>query len=235
MNFLEKDLETIISENYMACLDRGLSINQKYYEKGIKYRQLNLAPYGIADLVNIRYSAEDDAFFAQVIELKKGKVDTAAYLQAKRYQTALLGVLEQINKLSPGPTSQVFISTVLIGNEVEKAGDFVFALNDDHSCTAFLYTYAFDGIHFTPLGKDWRMGAAADSQVLQSLSTELHRYRADVDASFCADIERQEEESQDDLSSFGDFSKVLVLTPEGVHVNQYLLDRSLEDNTDGIF
>jgi hypothetical protein len=92
-NFLEKDLETIIWENFMRCAEKGLDVDQNFFQYGKGYRQLNLAPYGIADLIYIHYSPRQKSWHVLVMELKRAKIDMAAYQQAKRYQTAIHALL----------------------------------------------------------------------------------------------------------------------------------------------
>ncbi len=218
MSFLEKTLETIIWENYEACEERGLNIAQGFFKFGSKHRQLNLAPYGIADLVNIRYYAPEEMFYIQVIELKKGKVDTAAYLQAKRYQTALQGVvLRAFHRLKKEP--RMHFSTVLIGDEVEKAGDFVFALNADFACQAFVYSYGFDGIHFEDAGKEWAINNAGASSQLALLASELVETAGFEDGNLAHSLALQQANRVAAKLEFGDYEQALIITPTGITLN----------------
>ena len=207
MNFLEKDLETIIWENYEACQERGLDIDQQFFVHGKRYRQLNLAPYGIADLVNIHYSPSQDLYLVQVIELKKGKIDTAAYMQAKRYQQAVFQILDRIRKR--GELSfKIGLSAVLIGNEVESSGDFVFMLNYDYDCTVFTYSYGFEGISFEKVSRTWAITNSHQSPVLIELERTLTYHHTDTYYGY-----------QDYIQALGDPSLPLLVTPEGVLLN----------------
>jgi len=223
MNFLEKDLEDIISENYAACAGCGLTIQQDFFQEGRRYRQLNLAPYGIADLVNIRYAPDHFTFYVQIIELKKGKIDTSAYLQAKRYETALKKVMTQLND---GAEQKVefHISVVLIGNEIELNGDFVFLLNSDLGCTAFTYSYGFNGIEFTAAGRGWVLSSKNNTSNIAAVALELIAYQEEQDESFSDETQRDYQDYLTDKSLYGDFSKTLLITSEGVLLNETLLE-----------
>lgn len=222
MNFLEKDLETIIWENYERCEERGLKINQQFYKHGKLYRQLNLAPYGIADLVCLRFFPRDKVFYAQVIELKKGKVDTTAYMQAKRYQTALANTLERLRD-DMASAYTINIETIIIGNEVEMAGDFVFTLNGDFTCQAYTYSYQFEGIKFEPVGREWVTKGWKESLPLNQLEVELGQHMADAYKSYAAYVKSIDEQEQAHFAEFGDYSQALLITPEEVLLNTDLL------------
>jgi hypothetical protein len=229
MNFLEKDLETIIWENYERCAEKGLDIGQAFYAYGKAYRQMNLAPYGIADLVYIRFAPRDNLYYVQVIELKRGKIDSAAYLQAKRYQTAVFGLLDRLRKRE-GLDFKVALSSVLIGNEVELSGDFVFALNTDDSCAA--YTYSFDGIAFRNEGREWSMKGAVDSAALRAFDADLMAHRADAAQGWREYIENQNREHMEGIEAHGDWSNPLVITADGVLFNEDLLEEDLNRATE---
>lgn len=232
MNFLEKDLETIIWENFERCAERGLDIAQGFYSEGTAYRQMNLAPYGIADLVYIRYLAHSNTYFVQVIELKKGKVDSAAYMQAKRYETAIASALKIANKRIGKNEATIYVGSVLIGNEVETSGDFVFVLNSDMGCLAFTYSYGFDGIHFEAVGKEWRMKDAEASSALNVLATEWMENRQELTAEFKYEQEQADESRRVYLERYGDDSEALLITANGVMLNASLLALP-EGGTDG--
>lgn len=220
MNFLEKDLETIIYDNYEACAGRGLEIDQQFYKWGKRYRQLQLAPYGIADLVNIHYSPGQDLYLVQVMELKKGKIDSSAYLQAKRYGWAIFEVLDRLRK-NEGLSYKIGLSYVLVGNELELSGDFVYALNTDIDCSVYTYSYGFDGIKFENAGRNWGISKAHQSPPLVDLEDSLsahhtNNYYGYQDA-FAAHIQEN-----------GDYTKPLLVTPEGILFNPSLLENGAE-------
>lgn len=154
MDFLEKDLEGIIYENYFALGSKGLELFDQFHDSSRLYRQVNLGRYGIADLIyvevteNIVGVAPDDSLKrtinVYVIECKLNLIDVNAYMQAKRYVTGLKEVADD----SLTRNTDVNFFTVLIGSKIQENGDFVFALNDDHRCTAYTYSYGIDGIEF---------------------------------------------------------------------------------------
>ena len=140
MNFLEKNLEDIIWESPEQCYARGLRIPAG---NGIKLRQLNLAPYGIADLVYISID-KGPAVRITVIECKKDVVDIATYGQACRYQTALS---EYAHKYFRNYDSVEF-ERILIGKRVDKRQDFLHVLSADYDTSVYTYSYKHDGIYF---------------------------------------------------------------------------------------
>ena len=231
MNFLEKDLESIIWKNYERCEERGLDIEQFIYNGGERYRQMNLAPYGIADLVYIRYTPWDSTYWVQVIELKKGKVDAAAYMQAKRYQTAIKTALELSNERS-GKVGKILLSSVLIGNEIEEVGDFVFALNADDTCSVFTYSYEFDGIRFVAVGPGWEIPGSKTANALVMMADEWTEQRNALDEEF-ADAEAEcDINMQAENVITGDYTKALLVTAEGILFNEYLFAQ-LDSEDDG--
>lgn len=151
MEFLEKDLETIIHEADKNELEkRGLRI------KGILKRQLRIGNYGIADLVTYKkgiYCPEIDyrePFEVTVYELKKDVIDVNTFLQALGY---LKGIKSYIEKRYDYEV-EINFNIVLVGKNVIKTGNFIFLtdfLGDlQNSITLELieYRYEFDGIHF---------------------------------------------------------------------------------------
>lgn len=229
MNFLEKDLETIVWENYVACAEKGLAIDQNFFQHGKCYRQLNLAPYGIADLIYIHYSAGQGSWHIQIIELKRGKIDMAAYQQAKRYQTALHDLLRK-SKSGSDQTPLIF-TTVLIGNEVETKGDFTFVLNYDFNCLAFTYSYGFHGIEFKEIGKEWRHEANISVPSTIAISADLTSHRAEITAGYEQHIQQM---SEYENAKYGDYTSALLITSEGVLLNEDLLALpEAEDDADG--
>lgn len=223
-NFLEKDLETIIWENFVRCEGKGLNIDQAFFQHGMRYRQLNLAPYGIADLIYVRYSASQKSWHILVVELKRGKIDLAAYQQAKRYQTALHVLLRKSREATGQESVPLVFSTILIGSEVETNGDFVYVYNYDFGCRAFTYSYGFDGIAFEEVGKEWRADGDISVPATIALSQHWAEHRIDAEAgyeSYCQDQEADKwRDEQAVMQQYGDFSKALLITPEGVLCNE---------------
>lgn len=157
MNFLEKDLETIIFETPNEKLkERGLFINGK------KKRQLNIGSYGTADVVLFKRGYDIEQFHdiddnlitithtnlsITVLELKQNKIDCNTLMQAARY---CRGIQEYICSFRDKDVT-LNISIILIGKEVSLNGDFAFLLNDEimPKLSVYTYGYDFDGIKFS--------------------------------------------------------------------------------------
>lgn len=146
INFLEKDLETILFEAPQEEISkRGLSC---FRHENI-YRQITLGNYGFADIITNSFyqqSPEDMMHITITIyELKNLKVDLSALAQIARY---IKGVKRLTRELGNKENIALHVSGVLIGRSLELNGDFVFLLDmmEDIEC----YTYAFDyrGISF---------------------------------------------------------------------------------------
>jgi hypothetical protein len=163
MKFLEKNLEDIIYQHPAECYHRGLNILAPGQSVQL-LRQVPLGPYGTADLVSVIvnlspvYAPWEESYkrciTVRVIECKLGEINAAAYLQAKRYITALKLMLEEYNDRH---TEYVF-ETVLIGRNVDTDSDFIYQYMDDDGCTVYTYDYGFDGISFERETKNWRKG-----------------------------------------------------------------------------
>lgn len=154
MNFLEKDLETIIWEQYEACQQRGLRINFAPFEQGKRIRQMNLMPLGIADLVSIYYDPIFNECWLQVIECKRGKVTGDTYLQAKRYMAALEELLQNTDLIG-AHTIKVHTTIVLIGASVDTSTSLIHTIATDRSCLTYTYSYGVDGIRFDDKSNYW--------------------------------------------------------------------------------
>jgi hypothetical protein len=215
MNFLEKDLETIIFENYEACYTRGLAIDFACYPAGdvLRLRQPSLAPYGTPDLVNINYSPERQSLHIQIIECKKDAIDLDTYLQAKRYVSGYRDALRfLVDSLSFLP-GNVFIKTVLIGKSFDPSAGFAYLYNDDPDCSAYTYHYSVEGIRFDAVPKGWRMDLKHTAAHVLGL----------VD-SITAHMDVQAEDHYDYQRLVGDPSLPLLVTRDGVLLNTQLLN-----------
>jgi hypothetical protein len=156
-NFLEKDLENILWMAPMACHNAGLT---DYVHTAIgchvqRLRQVQLEPYGIADLVNIVH-AEDGSCYVliQVVECKRGVIGMAAYAQAKRYLAALKMALREFVAHKESEGIEVRWQCILVGSHIEQ-GDFGFVLEDDLYCEAYSYTRVGEGVTFQKAVKGW--------------------------------------------------------------------------------
>lgn len=225
MRFLEKNLEDIIHENPYACKKAGLDIISYLFPDAGRFRQLNLSPYGIADLVNIRYCNTENTFFIQVIELKKEKIDLAAYAQAKRYQTALKSVVEKANDRCFIDTKIEFTS-ILIGRTLDYANDFVFVINSDPTCQVYTYSYGVNGISFEKIGKGWIKEAEESSSVLPALSATLYDIKwAEIITDNLRGTEYAEE-SRIEMIEYGDDSQPIIIARGGAYLNEYISDEA---------
>lgn len=126
MNFLEKDLETIIYESdYQSLKDRGYEIDGK------KFRQVKLGNYGIADLIYyikpkyIALENPDASYFIQgvitIVELKKDIVDINSLTQSLRYAKAIRRLLEK-----KGIQNEYKIRISLVGKSIDTSSSFVY-------------------------------------------------------------------------------------------------------------
>jgi hypothetical protein len=153
MDFLEKDLEAIIWEYAPECEARGFSILQmEHFSQGRRFRQMQLGPYGIADLVHVYYNPHINQFWIQVIECKRNKVNAETYLQAKRYVSAVKDAVFS----SDMPVCKIATSVILVGASVDTSSPLAHVIANDPDCHTYTYKYAVDGIHFEDQGFLWR-------------------------------------------------------------------------------
>jgi hypothetical protein len=139
LNFLEKDLETIIYEaGASAIRERGLLSAHS----GSMFRQVQLNRYGIADLVNVWLDAHG-GINVTVFELKQDKVDVDAFLQAVRYVRGIQTLLEDYI-----PDRVIKYHMVLVGRKVDTKGPFSYLTDVVNNLTVYTYDYQLDGIYF---------------------------------------------------------------------------------------
>lgn len=153
MKFLEKNLEDIVFEtdNYFLT-ERGFPISTN----GLKLRQVRLANYGIADIVNIYRPYSDHKRWIAVYELKQEKVTVSAFFQAIRYIKGIKRFLQSKN-INP----EIFnYCIVLVGKEIDTKHDFVYLPDIINSFNLSVhivqYQYEFDGIRFN-VKNDFRL------------------------------------------------------------------------------
>jgi len=154
MKFLEKDLENIIYDAAQTNIgreklrERGLDLH------GVTFRQVDLGDYGIADLVNIHVERSETGTYWRfsIIELKKGKIDINAVMQACRYKTALR---EFVLKHFDASDYSVSFNIVMIGDSIEKDNDFVFLYNFLRDVKIYTYDYKLSGLFFYEVSKSW--------------------------------------------------------------------------------
>jgi len=156
MDFLEKDLETIIWESDKEkLLDRGLL---GVYGTRL-YRQLKIGNYGVSDLISVErsniFEHDNSHLIITIFELKKDKIGISAFLQAIRYCKGIKQYLEK---------RRIFnfkLNITLIGKETDSNGDFIYLTdlfeNDSSNTLSFgfidsirfyNYKYGIDGLLF---------------------------------------------------------------------------------------
>ena len=168
MEFSEKILEDIIWDNAQSLEglkllnQRGLSINGKMF------RQVDLGDYGRADLISIRYIPQNDYLDIVVYELKKGCITVNALMQAARYVTALRS--HGFN--SDDWNTEISISICLIGDSIDKNGDFAFLYNELKDVEIYTYDFKLSGIYFNVVGKGWRRTNERINEETNAMLTE---------------------------------------------------------------
>jgi hypothetical protein len=170
MQFLEKELETIIYDSfcdhdvYEKLQKKGLVIPLPYLFK----RQLTIGNYGTSDLVTLErptmvpVSIERFVFEPTVIrvwELKQNTINMESLLQVTRYMTGIKSWLTrakiQGRKKYYYP-SNIRIEGVLIGRTIDTHSDYLYLFNhfrsDDFEIfgdvRVFTYSYDYDGLSF---------------------------------------------------------------------------------------
>ncbi len=136
-DFLEKTLETIIFENQETIKERGFTEILEITE-----RQFRLPSGKIIDLLS--WDIQGDVLFVNVIELKKGCIDEAAFFQGLDYYCEFLGI-------TLGCFADVKAELILVGNSLSYNVNRLKTLNIP--VTPYLYKYNYDGITFTKANK----------------------------------------------------------------------------------
>jgi hypothetical protein len=226
MNFLEKNLEDIIWNNYEACAERGLDLNDYGVLEDLdrlRLRQPALHPYGIADLVNFYYDPYIHRLAIQVIECKKAVVNLDTYKQAKRYETAYRHFLEKPIAHVIKNGGSVVYETVLVGASFDPTNDFGFIYNSDATCSAYVYSYNVDGIRFERVDKTWQR-TAANPGCMQAAQKQVSDFAR---ASIFNNIREMEEHAAYNklwIQKEGDHYEPLLITPNGVLLNPRIVN-----------
>jgi hypothetical protein len=162
MKFLEKDLETIIYKHKEICCERGL-YECFPGEHSQLFRQVKLGRYGVADLIAVDFTHNIPVsdlgvrthrkLRINIIECKLKEINITAYLQAKRYKTAIKQLLKRYNLKN----TRIDFHIVLVGKTLDDVSDFVFQLNDDYGCSVYTYEYGPNGIEFTDHENGWKL------------------------------------------------------------------------------
>jgi hypothetical protein len=181
MNFLENNLETIIYKELEFCRTRGFMIEP--YEQ-VVYRQLNLAPYGLPDLIHIGRNLDEDVLRVRIIECKRNVIDIATYAQASRYQSALSRILDCC-------CSSYEFEIVLVGQKIDARNDFWGLTSRDLNCEVYTYEYLANGIRFKRHKTQSSFGTAYAAEIHRPSVNALIK---DVNA-IMPDLEEEEDES----------------------------------------
>lgn len=139
MQFLEKDLETIIFETPNEVLqERGLDIN------GIKKRQLRIGNYGIADLVTCErvwdYDLDTMVMQITVYELKQNNLGPEAFIQALGYAK---GIKNYLKSRGIYPNFKI----VILG-KIKPNGNLLYLTDFYNDMSLYTYEYNIDGLTF---------------------------------------------------------------------------------------
>jgi hypothetical protein len=155
---LEKFVEAeLFNEPVRAYFNGFYAFTGDSYDRKLqRFRQVQLEPYGIADIVTI-YHAGPEArdVIIQVIECKRDMVNLATYAQAKRYLAALKKALAGFVAETEALGLPVKWECVLVGHRLDMNSDFVFVLNDDPACSVYTYSQQGEEMLFSRAGKNW--------------------------------------------------------------------------------
>jgi len=164
MDILENDIEDIIFDMFKEGSELVYNFN---CGEGMIIRQPTLGPYGKMDLVNIVYNGKEPISYGwtdtdvreirswdiNIVELKRGKVGYNDLGQIARYVTGMKRYLKTLNNSK----DRFNVHGILLGKNIEDAGDFVFLLDKLENIS--VYTYSLDyktGIDFDE-SNDWFM------------------------------------------------------------------------------
>lgn len=176
MQLSEKEIEDFIFEDLthnvgMGLTHRGLTtlhtnlvVNQRYH-KCKWLRQLDLGPYGRADIVG--YFRADDTIYVELMELKSIPIEVADFEQILRYKKAI--------KEYVGKRFNLSFQMYLIGKGF-NSGHYI------HNCvpvSVVEYKYSLDGLEFEVHTGNWGRPDAKNFNFIKSLQNAeaVHGYR----------------------------------------------------------
>ncbi|MGF7213878.1 hypothetical protein GGR92_000018 [Spirosoma lacussanchae] len=180
MELLERELEDMIyeagrtPESRADLAARGLPLN------GVLTRQLQLPPYGIADLVSLTYEgrfrsnpdhpeARIRHFVVDIYELKRGPITYKTLGQACRYKTALE---EQFGQYANYRTKFDFRIN-LIGNYLDRQDeDFMHLLASMPLIRVYSFYFTYSGLHFRHERPEVEVGGSANPGQLYRFKTK---------------------------------------------------------------
>lgn len=155
----EKNLEDIIYENLLTTdgtqllSERGLDLNRWEYSKIL--RQVNLADYGIADIVVI--SLKPQHAHITIIELKVTEFNVANIIQVGRYNSAISAIMSKLS------TRRLYfeIESIIICSSFNSDNEYVW-LDRVINCSVYKTNYNIDGLFFQKvLPSNWFIDKAS--------------------------------------------------------------------------
>lgn len=164
MEFTEEEIEEMIwkasqtEEGKEILAERGLVIDGKMF------RQLNLNPYGIADIITIEWPLEFERAVVTVYELKRGMIDEETLMQAAKYVTALQHFLDDYD---------VEFEMCLIGKNIQTKGDFVLLYNLISKVRIYTYTFGLEGVTFHLEPQNWYTEGELNAETKRKLTKSL--------------------------------------------------------------
>jgi len=150
MTFIEKDLEDILFE-YSSSYEKRYLLQERglpIMSHGTMLRQVDLAAYGIADLIDIYVGCKSDVFSSKFVqidlyELKKEEVNWETFHQVVKYMRSIQLFIDQYY-----PKTRLYLNAFLIGKQLDKSGNFCFTSSVFNNINIYTYKYEIDGIKF---------------------------------------------------------------------------------------
>ncbi len=178
---LEKFVEAELFNEPMRAYFNGLGAleHEAFGRQVQRLRQVQLEPYGIADLVNIIHADQESRHvIIQVIECKRDMVNLHTYAQAKRYLAALKVALVDFVANMERMGFEVRWECVLVGHRLDSSSDLVFVLNDDPATSVFTYQRQGKELVFKGYGNNWGYHSRGRSNVHDKLEQLVKRQSA---------------------------------------------------------
>lgn len=139
MDFLEKDLETILYETPQELVrDRGLGI----FNYDQIFRQVQIGNYGIADIITVSTTSKWSNIM--IYELKNKLVNTAAFWQLIRYMRGIEWFIEQGNL-----RERFSVYGVLVGRDMDMTGELCYIPEVTNNIKIYTYDYKMTGMNFS--------------------------------------------------------------------------------------
>lgn len=149
MNFLEKDLETIIYEATQNPDSRKELEARGFPVDGHFQRQFNLGDYGVADLVEFYMYNNPDNYayrrqaYITIWELKKDDINMESFNQALSY---LRGIQIVCEKLFHNVDIEIKYKIALLGKNIDTRGSFCYLPDFCEDVSLWTYSYGLNGL-----------------------------------------------------------------------------------------